>query len=183
MTRVDLARLSDVASGIPSGTSFPGSPSNNDVFRRTDLDLIFYFDGTRWLSLQLLEMAWADLVSETGSATAVHMPAPPLAGGSDIWLVDFSVQFLVSGGGSALSGSHKWDVKLRKRPTGNSATDISTVTIDSGSSAAWRNTVNAIGALLNNGTTHFVLDYNLTKTGTPGNLNSLCTVRYRIVAT
>lgn len=37
---------------VPSGTSFPGSPSDGDLFNRTDLDMVFRYDGgrTKWLS-------------------------------------------------------------------------------------------------------------------------------------
>jgi len=38
--------------GIEAGTSFPGSPSDGDIFNRTDLDMVFRYDGgrTKWLS-------------------------------------------------------------------------------------------------------------------------------------
>jgi hypothetical protein len=49
MTRVDLARLSDVASGVASGSSFPGTPTTGDLFFHTTYDMLFEYDGTRWL--------------------------------------------------------------------------------------------------------------------------------------
>jgi hypothetical protein len=33
-----------------AGTSFPGDPSTNDTFFRTDLGWLCYYDGTRWLT-------------------------------------------------------------------------------------------------------------------------------------
>jgi hypothetical protein len=35
--------------GIDSGTSFPASPGTGDIFYRTDLREIAYYDGTRWV--------------------------------------------------------------------------------------------------------------------------------------
>jgi hypothetical protein len=35
--------------GIDSGTSFPASPSAGDIFYRTDIREIAYYDGTRWV--------------------------------------------------------------------------------------------------------------------------------------
>ena len=35
--------------GIDSGTSFPSSPSAGDIFYRTDLRGMAYYDGTRWV--------------------------------------------------------------------------------------------------------------------------------------
>lgn len=38
--------------GIEAGTSFPGTPSDGDIFNRTDLGMVFRYDATRvkWLS-------------------------------------------------------------------------------------------------------------------------------------
>lgn len=46
--------LADLSGGIAQGTSFPGSPSSGDFFRRTDRGGIAYrYDGTRWLTAEL----------------------------------------------------------------------------------------------------------------------------------
>lgn len=37
----------------PKGTSFPGSPASGDFFYRTDLNLEFFWNGTRWLTTHL----------------------------------------------------------------------------------------------------------------------------------
>src|SRR5688572_13447523 len=39
-------------SGYDEGTSFPGSPSTDDKYYRTDLNLLCVYDGTRWLTTQ-----------------------------------------------------------------------------------------------------------------------------------
>lgn len=47
----------ELASGAlrrASGTSFPGSPSSGDLFWRSDRNIEYVYDGTRWLSTQLL---------------------------------------------------------------------------------------------------------------------------------
>jgi hypothetical protein len=38
---------------MASGTSFPGSPAAGDRFTRTDRNIDYFYDGTRWLSTQL----------------------------------------------------------------------------------------------------------------------------------
>ena len=40
-----------------SGTSFPSSPATGIRFYRTDRNIEYFYDGTRWLSTQLFEMA------------------------------------------------------------------------------------------------------------------------------
>jgi hypothetical protein len=166
------------------GTAFPGSPANNDLYYRTDLDLLFFYDGTRWLSVQQFE----DFVTPTTTI-------PPLAattgaagfapidyhGGADIWIESVRTAFFVNSGGTALGASHKWVATVFKAEAGN-ATSIATVNVDSGASASWRTDKQTINALL--GTTPLVswrVDW--TKTGTPGTLLSVIAVLYRVVAT
>lgn len=38
--------------GYSEGTSFPGSPTTNQKFYRTDLNFLCYYDGTRWLTVE-----------------------------------------------------------------------------------------------------------------------------------
>ena len=84
------------------------------------------------------------------------------------------------GGGSALSASHKWVGDMHKRDSAASNTTLSTTTIDSGSSGAFRTNSQTINALLS--ATYFWLSTTWTKTGTPGNLLSQSYLTYRIVA-
>lgn len=170
------------ASPIASGTSFPGSPSTNDIFLRTDLDcLIWIYNGTRWLCTTLHEMRGEptdSLLPYTATLGAAQRMIVPNWGGSDIWLVDHQAWFFVVAG-TALSASHKWVITGIKQPAG---TTIVTINIDSGASSAHRqSTRTAIDALLTS--TNFEIDFTMTKTGTPGNLYAQVAVTYRHVAT
>lgn len=196
MTTTYLATLADVGSGIPSGTSFPGSPSTNDLFRRTDLKMIFFYDGTRWLSEQLFTIQpipylaganpgnTGDLQSvlNATNTTSPRWPVPSFQGGSNLWLVDYTVAFAVASGGSALSASHKWVGGLFAMDAAFASTGaIATITIDSGASNAFRRTTVAIGAAL--AATALVFSITWTKTGTPGTLQTGDSLSYRIIAT
>lgn len=167
------------------GTSFPGSPATNELFFRTDLGLDFFYNGTRWLSVQLFKTdfvpnasaAIGGLSATQADAYAVGVHVTP---GSDLWLEQYVTQFFVVGGGSALSASHKWVGDMHKRDSAASNTTLSTTTIDSGSSGAFRTNSQTINALLS--ATYFWLSTTWTKTGTPGNLLSQSYLTYRIVA-
>lgn len=183
--------LRPVPMSAGNGTSFPTAPITDDRFYRTDLDMEFFFDGTRWLCTcpHVMPIAERDVTANVGgigaTTVAVHRCSnPSLFGGSDIWLEQVEFDFDVNGG-TALSASHKWAVAFAKGiTTPGSTTTIVTLTIDSGASSVWRKSTVAIDALMNNGTTHFLLQTDYTKTGTPGNLimqEPLLT--YRIVAT
>lgn len=46
--------------GIASGTSFPGSPSSGDLFYRSDRRIQYFYDGTRWLSIEQFSVQTID---------------------------------------------------------------------------------------------------------------------------
>jgi hypothetical protein len=165
-----------------SGTSFPGSKLTGDRYWRTDLGMEFYYDGTRWLSVQLNQMMLTNQdaftpISATQSVQTWRAPSPVWAG-SDIWMVSSQTWFYVNGG-TALSGSHKWVGVVASTP-GN--TTIDTVNINSGASDTYRqSTATSVAALL--GTSNFLVGVLWTKTGTPGTLYTQTTISYRYVAT
>jgi hypothetical protein len=168
------------AASLPSGTSFPGGPANNDLYYRTDLDLLFFYDGTRWLTTTL----YTDIIGASGvtkpiSATGFpDQVATPLAGSTAMWLENVWLSFIVVGG-TALSASHKWVVTFNSQPA---ATLLATVTIDSGSLSVWRNSGPvAYGASVP--TTEFLISVTATKTGTPGTLNTSPRMSYRLIGT
>jgi hypothetical protein len=161
------------------GTAFPGSPATNDQYYRTDLGMWFYWNGTRWLTVNLYECN--GVVTPTAataplSATGTWQMIAPAAGVYDLWQDDFQCSFIVIGG-TALSASHKWVITLIKQPA---ATTIATVNINSGALNVWRTSGQiSIAALL--GTSNFEYDIVATKTGTPGTLYYLPGLTYRMV--
>lgn len=177
---IEELTIADVlAMGV--GTSFPGSPATNQRFFRTDLGMEFFYDGTRWVSstLHIAPFPQHD-TNQPYSATNNNNPRASLivpSGMSDLWLVDLITAFRVQGGGTALGASHKWVVTYVKQPAGST---ILTVNIDSGASTTWRSSQDALGAL--HGSTNFAYETTATKTGTPGTLYVIPSLRYRYVA-
>ena len=75
------------------GTSFPASPVTNDTFWRSDLSLEFFYDGTRWLSTQLITTGFPMRDTNTFPFTAngtMYGSAPaPIT--TNAWLVGISI--------------------------------------------------------------------------------------------
>lgn len=169
------------------GTSFPSSPITKDTYYRSDLGMWFFYDGTRWLSMQLFERQYDYLQNISATSTdVVRAPGAALNGGSDIYIEQAQLRgFTVAGGGTALGASHKWVITYRKLAVDTGTiTTFGTINIDSGNSGEWRTATAAdVDALMNNGTTHVLFLLSATKTGTPGNLYVYPVVTYRIVAT
>lgn len=156
------------------GTSFPSSPATNDLFYRTDRDVLYFYDGTRWLSVDqhlLFINSWPAAATPLTATGSTHVGViPPLGSHSDIWLETARITFFVQGG-TALSGSHKWDVNTAKNPLNSaSSTTMQSHAIDSGTLDVWRGQEIAVNALLNSGTAHTTIQAGATKTGTPGAL-------------
>jgi len=159
-------------------TSFPGTPATNDQCFRTDLGVLFKYDGTRWVSVNLYR--------ESFSVGAVVFPAsanPALAGRMTPWHTDFDLYmedfyattYVVTNTGSAF-----WTVALQKVTVADSPTTIASFTTAAHTQANWTSTSTSIGALLTPGTNP-ILQVTLTKTSTPGNIYFAGAMSYRLV--
>jgi hypothetical protein len=116
-----FATMADVGGGggIPSGTSFPGSPTNNDLFYRTDRDLIYFYDGTRWLTTQMFTLNHTVILVTVDTQGLLPIPAD-----YQIYLVGWDINAYVS-------ASATWVVTLSSVDT-----EFDLTTIDSQSTAA-----------------------------------------------
>lgn len=164
-----------------SGTSMPAQPGygNNVPFFRTDLGLVFFYNGTRWLSVTLYDdESPPNVLPQPFAATTIsHRGAVPQPGIFAVWMETFRAVFFV-GAGTALDASNKWVVVFRSDPA---ATTLGTLNINSGASSTYRTlsvAVNAVSPI-----TEFQTRVTATKTGTPGDLNIWPRYTYRLIAT
>lgn len=184
---IRITRRQTDAARASAGTAFPLAPVTGDRYFRTDKGQEFFWNGTRWLSTAVYEMAMPAVFDKSASWTDTftsRAPAPNLRGGSDIWLTDCNLSgYHITAGGSALSVSHSWRIRLIYTNPGGAINDRGTFTIDSGASNVWRQgspgPVAAIDSLM--GTVAFWYLDGL-KVGTPGNLSCVVSFTYRIVA-
>lgn len=168
---------------------FPAFPSAGAREYKADADMWFVYDGTRWLC----ECAhsypldfWGGtpgtpITATTGAYRRGAVPWLP-TGVADLYLLKYNVSFYVSGGGSALSASHKWVGQLTglQRDTNATQTNLgSTVDVDFGDSAEVRNFALTLNIDLNGGTLHDIFSTNWTKTGTPGAFQAYESVEFR----
>lgn len=90
-------------SGIASGTSFPGSPTTNQLFYRTDLGYLCYYTGTQWLTTE--EYALPGLPIHTfpqGTSDTSHLI--PLRTDHNIYITRWAI--------STYTTSGSWTVSL-----------------------------------------------------------------------
>lgn len=167
------------------GTSFPAGAVAGDRYFRTDLDLEFVYDGTRWLSTQLfaidghLQTVFQGLAATNAAFMRVGTTQ---AVGTDLWIEKVITTFTVNAG-TALGAAHHWDLTVSKASVAAALTTIATAAINSGASATWRSDTQTVNALLGTSAAFPVLQVGWAKTGTPGSLISAVRVTYRIVQT
>lgn len=156
--------------GVDSGTSNPGGPSTGDLFWRTDTTQLIYYDGTRWVTVQEFQLPLVTLDSVQGSggwsASATAFLIPVVHNSQDIWLTRLTSVLRVP---TTNDGTKFWTVQLRKRAPDNTATNVANHTTASDTHTTWTPHDTAIGAVVD-ASDHPVLDIQVLKTSTPGNL-------------
>jgi hypothetical protein len=164
--------------GISSGTAFPGSPATDDLFHRTDRDNLYFYDGTRWLSVQEFTVEWgwraAQGPSGLNATTTMAQATVPV---DDIYLTDLLTTCFVA---SASSGTQYWTLEITKRDAANAETSIGSVSTISNTSANWVQEVAALDHLVD-GATYPIILLIATKVSTVGTLFFGVDLRYRLV--
>lgn len=166
------------ATGVSAGTTNPVGPASGDLFWRTDLGYLIYYNGTRWLTVE-------EFVAHVDATTALM---PITADGHsiyygmhgvdrDIWLVKWFVWNTVL---TTNNATNYWTVTLKDV----AGTSIATYNTSADTAGVKANHEAAIGALL--GTTSpddLGMQVDPAKTLTPGGIYIISTVTYRLVVT
>ncbi len=161
--------------GLSSGTSFPGSPSTNDLYFRTDRGIIYFYNGTRWLSVDLMK---TDMSTQTALAPYTASGASTqfgvaFGGEYDLWLEEFITNSAVV---TTNTGSNYWTIPLTRDPSATALASYTTASDTVNVNTKHRVTIGAL-----NGTSDGYFTCNPTKTGSPGSLYMQAMVTYRLV--
>jgi predicted GH43/DUF377 family glycosyl hydrolase len=172
-------RLTAASSGssggstITSATSFPGSPSTNDLCFRTDRGILYFYDGTRWLSVEIKSLPAQATVNTAFGSNFNHLNIPnPWAGQYDIYALDF-----VSNGSSA-TASQTWTAQIFKFD-GASFTGLTTNTLTMTSANTYYSDRHSINAVVTSAYEGFQINYTRTSGAAAAFLGSV--LLYRLV--
>lgn len=159
-----------------AGTSFPASPATNQLFYRTDLDWLCYYDGTRWLTVH--EYAASETRTALGAGTYVIGPLR-----QDYAPYVTRVARLINTGATN-TGANYWTITV----LGANATQAATTNIDVATTAAqaastWATSDSAPSATATPAN-NAAFDFSLVATGAPSNLGTIVlVVHYRLIVT
>ena len=174
--RLDVFFPAGGGSGLSTGSSFPGGPSTGDRYRRSDIDyLVFFYDGTRWVSEQIFKVESA-IHSLDGGGTDYH--GALYYDGLDLWFIDIQAHMRAS----TNDGSNYHTITAQNNSNGSTWANIGSVN-SSGISAATYDTVTAtIGSAIASANLNG-FRFSVAETGNPSNLYAGVQVRYRLIAT
>lgn len=164
------------AGGILSGTSFPVSPTTGDVFRRTDRQIEYYYNGTRWLSTQIFTLSQdcqGALVPST--ATFSIFSVNPWWNLYDMWLEEWSLTTLNA---LATPASNYFTCELFRRDGSTSASISTPISTQNDAQNTYIGHRQTLGVLLDK--TNEAFQVACTETGAQS-LTALSVVTYRLV--
>jgi hypothetical protein len=163
------------------GTSFPAGPATNDKFYRTDLNLLCYYDGTQWLTVQEYEVSGivGSAVLLPASVTAPGLLRWPVRQDFRLYLCRLSIQTFV---GSPNTGSANWTVALIGYNASLSVVATYATLSTSGNAADnWVGNDQIINTAV--GSTVKEMQLNITKVGSPGLIYPVAGIVYRLIVT
>lgn len=170
---------------IGKGTSFPTSPDTNDQFYRTDRGILYYYDGTRWLSIHTgtMTLTWSSTAFNSpwsaSQSDALNSDSPEATYG--LYLTKANFQFIVN---TTFDVSNNWTVTLTRtnQSADNTVATIPTYLAGTRTAAGTRYAVeqNINTALL--ASDMYKIRADLTKNNAPGTLVlRMVIVNYRLI--
>ncbi len=173
----DISWQTPAAGGISAGTSFPGSPATNDMYFRTDRKLLYFYDGTRWRTVNEYTLPTQPVQLQGGLSATGEVWRAGIDGTYDAYVTsaEFSAQVVTTN-----SGSHFWTLTVKKYTPASAATTIATQSTASDTPSNWVYHTVAVGAVVDR-TTHTMIGFDVTKSGSPGAVYPNATVKYQLV--
>lgn len=159
------------------GTSFPVGPSTNDLCFRTDRGLLYYYDGTRWLTVNeyavpgyVIDVLQPVLATTNSNYSATDQGA----NGAYVTRVVLTTTNIANDG----SNYHTVQPKSR-RPDGTTTNLGSSFTTASDTSGQPTKHVVTVGAVLGGTETQYLVTF--TRTGSNSSIYTVATFFYRLI--
>lgn len=161
-----------------AGTSFPGSPTTDDFYYRTDLGVLCRYDGTRWLGAEE-RMPIGQLYENGVPPYTVHdkiIYTFPLESTDTLWLASFYASIVNLG---TNNGSNYWTIEVQKAD----GTLLGSVDSSSGYAGGLDDLAPDTSFAVNPVSGTSALLFVVKKTGAPGGLIPSLGLRYQRVRT
>lgn len=158
-----------------AGVAFPGGPSAGDVFFRTDLGLLCYFDGTRWLTTHEYGVSLPGTLSAVDTTTLIARVRADYA-------PYFTRMAVTTNVATLNNGTNYWSVSLRGYNAAfAAATEIYAFTTAADAVATYVEHDSAASTAVPANNHFFAVS--LTKTLAPGSISIYVQPYYRLIVT
>ena len=161
---------------IAKGAANPGAPALNDLFYRTDLGLLIYYDGTRWLTVN--EYGWIAASPMGVTVTSTEISRFPIDSDYNTYLTRLAASTDVA---TTNTGANYWTINLYGVTAAGAFVLIVAFNTAADTADVWARHPQVINALCN--TTYLHLSVLVNKTGAPGVLYSSLNMGYRKIIT
>lgn len=160
--------------GYAEGSVNPGSPSLNDKFYRTDLNLLIYYDGTRWLTVQEFSADYSNVATVSSSPASAGRYV--MHNSLQVFVTTLDATVYVNG---TNNGSNYWTFEALWVDSANVPTSIDSMNTSAFSGSTW----NRIDMTINAAIPDDAININVigTKTGSPAAMLFNSTLRYRLI--
>lgn len=173
-----VVSASGAGGGYDEGTSFPVTPASGDKFYRTDLNLLCFYDGTRWLTVTLYETSVAGGDAIPISTSNFQSARFPVRSDFGIYLERWVAATYVA---TTNNGSNYWTNALQWNTQGNVSTTLASFNTSADTVANNMRHEATVNTVIDS--TAVTLGVRVTKTGSPGAIYGLNTLVYRLIVT
>lgn len=156
-----------------AGVAFPLTPATGDLYWRTDLSLLCFYDGSRWLTVQEYTYDLQPVSATIPTTAAVAIGITPTR--SDYQQVVTRVTF-VTNVQTTNNGSNYWTVAVQD----DSLNTIQSYVTSADTAGTWTRNSYAPGVTVQTSDLYLRLAAT-TKTGSPGSLYVYAQVNYRLI--
>lgn len=155
--------LNAASVSTPSGTSFPGSPSDNDEFCRTDRHICYFYQasGTRWLSTQIFTAPLHYIATTAITATGDYLF--PLQTDYDIYVDKLFITTKLTTG---TTGTNYFTFQLKSNNNSSDTNLGSTTTNQNDAQNNWAPHTVSVAAVVDTDNTAKLVYMTATESGT-----------------
>lgn len=161
------------------GTSFPASPATGQPFFRTDLNLGFFYDGTRWVTQEIFHHSSGEAMPLNSYSRYFAFDARGLG----VYLIDYTGIFFGSGFGGTPSTKYYLASLYRIVSPETYTHVINTSNQNIAAEASWQRNVTAIDVALSAASDIEGVRHDFSKVGGPNQGYVTAILSYRLIAT
>lgn len=158
------------AAAANEGTAFPVSPTTGDRFYRTDRNIEYFYDGTRWLSTQLHTLAFPmtdSLLPRTATTAYIGRVSNPWFGLHDVYVED-----VVYAAHASAAATWTFGIDSPAKPQfGTVALALAATT--------WTSSRQAVDAVMDS--TYMTFNFSMAEDAGSASVYAMATMTYRLV--